>query len=56
MATGELGYYMVRTGIETGKAVATGDISGIITTIGKAKGAATKAFDLKRLMECGKQK
>jgi hypothetical protein len=51
-ATGELGYYIVRSGFEAGKAAATGDISGIITTIGKAKSAATQAFGVKRLLEC----
>ncbi len=56
MATGELGYYVVRTGIEAGKAVATGDISGVLTTIGKATGAASKASNLKGLMECSKKK
>jgi len=56
MATGELGYYMVRTAFEAGKTVATGDISGLLTTIGKATGAATKAKGLDRLMDCAKQK
>jgi hypothetical protein len=56
MATGELGYYIVRTGIEGGKAVATGDISGLLSTIGKAAGAASKATNLNRLMECSKKK
>jgi hypothetical protein len=51
-ATGELGYYIVRSGLEIGKAAATGDISGVLTSIGKVKSAGTKALDLKRLMEC----
>jgi hypothetical protein len=55
-ATGELGYYVVRTGIEAGKAAFTGDISGILTTIGKVKSSAANAFELNRLMECRKQK
>lgn len=55
-ATGELGYYMVRASIDLGKTVATGDVSSLISTLGKATGAATKASDLKRLMDCAKQK
>ncbi len=51
-ATGELGYYIVRSGLEIGKAAATGDISGVLTSIGKLKSAGTKALDLNRLMEC----
>jgi hypothetical protein len=54
-AAGELGYYIVRTGLEAGKAAATGDISGILTTIGKVKSSATTALNLNRLMECRKQ-
>lgn len=55
-ATGELGYYMVRAAIDLGKTVATGDVSSLVSTIGKASGAAVKASDLKRLMECAQQK
>jgi hypothetical protein len=55
-ATGELGYYIVRSGIEIGKTAVTGDISGLLTTIGKVKSSATNAFELKRLMECRSQK
>jgi hypothetical protein len=52
MATGELGYNIVKAGFEAGKAAATGDISGIIATISKIKGTGTHAFDLQRLLAC----
>lgn len=54
-ATGELGYFIVRSGLEIGKAAATGDISGILTSIGKVKSSAGKALDLNRLMQCRDQ-
>ena len=56
MATGELGYYIVRSGVEIGKAAATGDISGILTSIGKVKSSASHAMEVKRLLECSKKK
>lgn len=52
MATGELGYNVVKAGFEAGKAAATGDISGIITTIGKIKGSWSGGTELNRLLEC----
>jgi hypothetical protein len=54
-ATGELGYYIVRSGLEIGKAAATGDISGIISSVFKVKSSAQNAFEVKRLLECGKK-
>ena len=54
-ATGELGYNIVKAGFEAGKAAATGDISGILATIGKIKGSASGGTELNRLMECRKQ-
>jgi hypothetical protein len=56
MATGELGYYIVRTGVDIGKAAATGDFSGIITAIGRVKSSVSNATVLKRLEQCRKQK
>jgi hypothetical protein len=55
-ATGELGYYIIRSGLEIGKAAATGDISGVLTSIGKVKSSASTALDMKRLMECRSKK
>ena len=55
MATGEMGYYVVRAGLEIGKAAATGDISGIISSVFKVKSSAQNAFEVKRLLECGKK-
>ena len=56
LATGELGYFIIRSGIEIGKAAATGDISGVLTSISKIKGAAVNALELKRLGECKSKK
>ena len=55
MATGELGYNIIKLGIESGKAAATGDISGLLKVIGKVVGTASGGNDLKRLMECRRQ-
>jgi len=54
-ATGELGYNIVKAGFEAGKAAATGDISGILATIGKIKGTGTGGLELNRLLECRRQ-
>ena len=53
-ATGELGYNIVKAGFEAGKAAATGDISGILATIGKIKGSFSGGTELQRLLECRK--
>lgn len=55
MATGELGYNIIKAGIETGKAVATGDISGILSAIGKIKGSASGGTEVQRLLDCRRQ-
>lgn len=49
---GSARYNIVKMGFEAGKAAATGDISGILATIGKIKGTETHAFDLQRLVAC----
>ncbi len=51
-ATGELGYNIVKAGFEAGKAAATGDISGILATVGKIKGSWSGGTELQRLLEC----
>lgn len=51
-ATGELGYNIVKAGFEAGKAAATGDISGILATIGKIKGSWSGGTEVQRLLEC----
>ncbi|HEV7668714.1 MAG TPA: hypothetical protein VGS22_09335 [Thermoanaerobaculia bacterium] len=56
MATGELGYYIVRSGVEIGKAAVTGDISGILTSIGKVKSSVSNALVVKRLVDCKNKK
>ena len=53
-ATGELGYNIVKAGFEAGKAAATGDISGILATIGKIKGSYSGGTELQRLLDCRK--
>lgn len=55
MATGELGYNIVKAGFEAGKAAATGDISGILATIGKIKGSWSGGTEVQRLLECRRQ-
>jgi hypothetical protein len=55
-ATGELGYYLVVASFEAAKAAATGEITGFLKTLGKLKSAAVNALEIKRLLDCGKQK
>ncbi len=52
MATGELGYNIIKLGIESGKAAATGDITGILKTISQIKGTGTHGLDVNRLLQC----
>ncbi len=56
MATGELGYNMVKAAIEIGKAAVTGDVTGIVTAVGKIKNGVINATDMKRLLDCGKKR
>lgn len=52
MATGKLGFTIVAAGVDIGVAAATGDVTKILSAIGRVAGGALEANDLKRLMEC----
>jgi hypothetical protein len=55
MATGELGYSIIKTGIDTGKALVTADALAIIEIIGKVAGTVMKGPEVKRLLDCRRQ-
>jgi len=52
MATGELGYNIIKVGFEAGKAIATGDILSLLAKIG---GTAASGLKLQKLMDCRRQ-
>jgi hypothetical protein len=56
LATGELGYAILASGVDIGAAAATGDVSRILSIIGRLKQGVTQVTELKRFAECQRAK
>ena len=54
LATGELGYSILASGVDIGTAAATGDVSRILSVLGRLKKGVTQTTALSRLAECQK--